>query len=73
MSTPWLEGTPLLPEVMAREALALMGATKHLKACKEEADLLAAAKTRKRRWVQPYERNVEAEASVSHTYIFPSP
>lgn len=58
---------------MAREALALMGATKHLKACKEEADLLAATKTRKRRWVQPYERNVEAEASVTHTYAFPDP
>lgn len=58
---------------MARETLALMGATKHLKACKAEAELLASAKTRKRRWVQPYERNVGAEASVTHTYVFPDP
>lgn len=58
---------------LARETLVLMGATKHLKACKEEAALLATTKTRKRRWVQPYERNVEAEASVTHTYAFPEP
>jgi len=65
--------TPTDTDGMAREALALMGATKHLKACKAEAELLASTKTRKRRWVQPYERNVEAEASVTHTYTFPDP
>lgn len=62
---------PTDTEGLARETLALVGAKKTLKACKEEADLLAAVKTRKRRWVQPYERNVGAEASVTHTYVFP--
>ena len=64
---------PTDTEGLARETLTLMGAKKTLKVCKEEADLLAAVKTHKRRWVQPYERNVGAEASVTHTYVLSEP
>lgn len=64
---------PTDTEGLARETLTLMGAKKTLKTCKEEADLLAAVKTHKRRWVQPYERNVGAEASVTHTYVLSEP